>query len=202
MKEQRENTEKFLKKLGYSDKAIKVIKPMPFEEADQGKANYSGDMDNCQICAPTLLARMRGINISADAYQNGGFMEALSHDMRLAFEGSEKLVTTKFTADKKPVKKMVEKLERTFENLPNNSIHHFGYDYNIDGEDGHIWTVIKANNKLFIVDGQEKRGTNYRLDDILPRIDFSKKVEMLRVDNVSFSDGFMNYYANTRKQKR
>ena len=37
MVSQRNNTEKFLKKLGYSDKAIKGIHEMPFKTADQGK---------------------------------------------------------------------------------------------------------------------------------------------------------------------
>lgn len=199
---QRENTEAFLRKLGYSDKAIRCTRPMPFDEADQGKANVSGDFDNCQLCAPTLLARMRGINISAPSYTDGGFTQKLSNDMRLAFADSEKLNTMKFTADKKPVSKMIEKLERTFANLPDNSIHHFGYDFTVDHKEGHIYTIIKAEGKSYIVDEQEKRGINHHIDDIIPRIDFYSKVEMLRVDNHAFSDDFIGFYLSMKRKKR
>jgi len=201
MQGQRENTDNFLRKLGYSDKAIKSIRPMPFEEADQGKANRANDIYNCQLCAPTLLARMRGVDISSITYQQGGFMERLSKDMRLAFENSEELKPLNFKAEKMSVEKAQEKLKRAIVNLPNNSIHHFGYDSCADGSEGHIWTVIKSNNKTYIVDGQEKRGINHSIDDIIPRIDFADKVEILRVDNLGFSNEFMDFYAKLKKRK-
>lgn len=59
---------------------------MPFKTADQGKANAANDINNCQLCAPVLLARFRGVNITAITYKEGGFMERLANNMQLAFE--------------------------------------------------------------------------------------------------------------------
>lgn len=96
---------------------------------------------------------------------------------------------------------MIEKLEKAFSNLPDNSIHHFGYDYTVDHRDGHIYTIIKAEGKTYIVDGQEKLGINHSLDDIIPRIDFYSKVEMSRVDNLAFSDEYINFFLSMKKKK-
>lgn len=91
--------------------------------------------------------------------------------------------------------KTKEHIRNKINKLPNNSIFHFGYNKQINSEDGHIWTLIKSNDKLYIVDGQEKRGKNHSLKSILPRINYTQKVELLRVDNLNFSDEIINFFA-------
>lgn len=193
---QRDNIEAFLKKLGYSDKAIGSIIPMSFNEADQGKANKANDIYNCQTCAPVFLARLRGINISAISYKDGGFMERLANDMRLAFKGSDKLQPISYTCKKArevEVKKAL--LVNDIKRIPNNTIYHLGFDLKINKEEGHIYTILKQDNKLFVLDNQERKGENWLLDDIIPRYDFTKKVQLMRVDNLDFSDEFMYFSA-------
>lgn len=180
MVSQRNNTEKFLKKLGYSDKAIKGIHEMPFKTADQGKANAANDINNCQLCAPILLARFRGVNITAITYKEGGFMERLANNMRLAFEKNDNITYYKFEAKRhNDTIKTKEHIRNKIYELPNNSIFNFGYNKQINGEDGHIWTLIKSNDKLLLLTGKKNVARIIRWKVFCHELTIPKKLNYL-----------------------
>lgn len=195
----RENTLMLAKQLGYSDKAAKTITPMSYADADRGKANYYNDDENCQSCVISLLARLRGLNVTALPYEDGGFAERLSNDMTLAFKSADgkKIVPKSFRGNN--IKKQRERLERYIEeNLKDNSIYHLGFDKDMQLKDGHIITIIKSDNKVYAIDGQQRDGKIVNLERFLDRINFKQDVNLLRVDNLDFNESILEIMEHSR----
>ena len=178
------NRNRIAKLSGFTDDEISKMHPMVFDDANSGNVNaqIARNVDtrtNCQGCVVTFEARFLGIDVTATGYDNEEFRLLLEKDQTLTWrnkKGEHPKLTAEFTN---------EEVALAFLNgseMARNGRYQLGINKWKYDEDGHILNLIRADGVTYIYDGQLK----YRceLSDIFAGVDWSGKVELLRVDKL------------------
>ena len=153
---------------------------MPFKLQTKARQMPLTILTTVNFILPVLLARFRGVNITAIPYKEGGCMERLTNNMQLAFEKNDNITYYKFEAKRhNDTIKTKEHIRNKINELPNNSIFHFGYNKQINGEDRHIWTLIKSNDKLLLLTGKKNVARIIRWKVFCHELTIPKKLNYL-----------------------
>lgn len=166
--------------------------PMPYDKADKGFANLSGDDENCQSTVVAFFARLLGMDVTAKEYSFGGeFVKRLENDQTLAY-----YVSPTKKVHPTPSRKLMS-AEEVMDYIDNetakNGIYNIAFNKWKGREEGHIMCLIKNNGKAYFVDIQD--GKRIGIADKLSHVDFvyenglpQKGVELMRVDKCVLSD--------------
>ena len=180
----------------------KMINPMPYEKADKGYANTSGDDVNCQSTVVAFFARLLGMDVTAKKYKYGGeFVKLLEEDQTLAYyiSPTKKVHPT-------PSRKLMsvgEVMDYIDKETAKNGIYNIAFNKWKGREDGHIMCLIKSEGKVYLVDIQEGKRSDLleqlSLTDFVTLKDGTKKgVELLRVDKFVLSDEALQVLSPSR----
>ena len=174
-KEQEQNILDIAKEMGIK---ISKVKPMTFNEADNGQANINHNRgtaykENCQSCVVVHEARLRGLNITAKGYSEikGSATYELGEHFELAWinpkTGKAPHLTT-IVCDKD----WLQKVERQ---MKAKGRYHIGINYS--NGSGHVIVAEQINGRLIYYDPQSNTFINLSEQDI-------SSLEILKVDKL------------------
>ena len=170
----------------------KMTEPMPYDKADKGYANTSGDDVNCQSTVVAFFARLLGMDVTAAEYKYGGeFVKMLENDQTLAYYVSpNKKVHPTPSRTLMSVSEVMDYIDKE---TAKNGIYNIAFNKWKGVPDGHIMCLIKNKGKTYLVDIQN--GKRVDLSEKLSFTDFvvlpdgtKKGVELLRIDKLVLSD--------------
>ena len=177
--EQKANIDEIAKAFG-----IKA-NPMTFEEANQGRANVNWGKDkiyaeNCQSCVAIHEARLRGLNITAKAYDNNpdSTQFLLGKHFQNVWINPKNGKTPQVTVLRgKSDKDLYAKLDK---NTQTKGRYHVGINKNDNS--GHVIVAERMpNDKLLFYDPQNGNFINISVFDDL------EYIEVLKVDKLIFN---------------
>lgn len=180
-KEQKQNMKDIEKITGW-----KQGKYMTFEEADSGSANIIGDDENCTACVIAHEFRLRGFDVTANAYVNekGNIWKIIEDNTQYPWCNKNKN-KVRFEPLSGSKEQILSKLnEKTTEV---GSRYHLGWDWDeLDPETkkpyGHIITVERTKKGLVFYDPQTDDYWN--INEIIDRMRKDSNMELLRVDKL------------------
>lgn len=164
--------EEKLKKPGKKLAGVEQGEPMTHEQADTGRVNPNYGTQtayniNCQSCVVAYEARLRGYDIEVVPNDAAHPMcRRLSRDTRLAWKDRQTgetpdfmfpyrpTLSSKWQGDPPTPKRFRQMLE---ESVQEGGRYHLGFGWKGSRRSGHIVTMGKRNNELYIYDPQSDR---------------------------------------------
>lgn len=160
-------------------------RPMSTDRAVLGANPYynNGDnreySENCQRAVIATEARFRGYNVIAQPTYDGDTMPNGTNYAN-NFQGAKVQYISRTTAN--AATKDVENQMRQYGDGARAIL---GVEWKGRNAGGHVMNVIQRNGKTYVYDGQT--GKQYKLRDVMKNSK-TKNVELVRVDNLQFSN--------------
>lgn len=174
-KEQEKNVLEIAKMMGIK---MTKVKPMTFNEADNGQANINyrkGEeyKANCQSCVVVHEARLRGLNITAKGYSE--VRGSATYELGEHFENAWINPKTGKTPKPTIIKDGKDWLQKAEKQMKSNGRYHIGINY-ANGR-GHVITAEQINGSLIYYDPQSSNFENISDFDI-------EYLEILKIDKL------------------
>lgn len=154
------------------------VKPMTFNEADNGQANINyrkGEeyRTNCQSCVVVHEARLRGLNITAKGYTDK--IGSISYELGEHFEKAWINPKTGKSPQPTTIKKSEDWLQKAEKQMKSNGRYHIGINY--ENGYGHIIVAEQLNGQLIYYDPQSNTFEDISNFDV-------EYLEILKVDKL------------------
>lgn len=166
--------------LGISETSIH---PMSFMDADQGASNPTKDQDNCQSCVVSYIARRRGLDCSARAYNaaNQSMYELGENFQNAWIDGKNGKTISPMIIRGKNNDEITAKLRKA---LAQEGEYIVGFN-NKDGLSGHVVNVINFKGQIIVHDEQICKEVD-RYSDLSSFTDIDY-IEIIKIDKALFN---------------